>query len=100
MSDEQTRAWREAFCYWVGDTFLAALCSAAGGPLGLLVWMPQCFDLWIVTACLAFVAALAAAAVVRALFVNKVHYYTMWMVLWVIFGAVAGTVWTGELYGF
>lgn len=97
MSDEQTRAWREAFCYWVGDTLLAALCSAVGGPLGLLVWT-RCFDLWILTACLAFVAGLAAAAVVRALFVNRrLHYYTMWMVLWVIFGAVAGTVWTSAL---
>src|SRR5262249_26089474 len=97
MSDEQTRVWREAFCCWAGDTFLAAVCSAVGGPLGLLLYIPSLFFLGITTACLAFVAGLAAAAVVRAL-VGKVQRHILWMGWWLAFGAIAGTVWTRLLF--
>src|SRR5947208_1248830 len=92
MSDEQTRAWRAAFCYWAGDTLLAAVCSAAGGPVGLLLYLPAVFFVGIIAACLAFVAGLAVAAVVRAA-VGRVRHLTIWMVWWVVFGAMAGTAW-------
>src|ERR1051326_3104329 len=90
MADEPTRAWREAFCYWAADTLLAAVCAAAGGPLGLLVYVPPLISLVIITACQAFLLGLTGAAVLRAA-VGKVQRRTLWMGSWVVFCAVART---------
>jgi hypothetical protein len=98
-SDEQRRAWREAFCNWVGETFLAALCSAVGGGLGLLLFAPRWFGLALPSACVAFVWAIPAAAAVRAL-VGRVRSHNPWMVSWVAFGIFVAWVWTWLLFHF
>jgi len=98
-SDERRRAWREAFCYWVWETFLAALCSAVGGALGLLLCDPRWFGLALPGACVAFVWAIPVAAAVRAL-VGRVRTHNPWMVSWAVFGAFVAWVWTWRLFHF
>jgi formate hydrogenlyase subunit 4 len=98
-SDEQRRAWREAFCYWVGETFLATLCSAVGGAIGLVLCAPAWYGLALPSACLAFVWSIPVAAVVRAL-LGKVRFHNLWMVSWAAFGALVAWVWTMLLFHF
>jgi hypothetical protein len=88
-SDASRRAWREAFCYWIGDAMLAAVCSAAGGPIGLLVLHPNAWGFSILSLVAAFILGLAAALIVRT--AVRPGSYNRWMGGWLLVGAIVGS---------
>jgi hypothetical protein len=98
FDNDPVRAHRAAFCRWFGDSCLAAVCSAVGGPIGLLILWPKCIVLGIHAFIHAFLAGLAFAAVVR-LVTGKVSGYSAWMIAWLVFGALAGAISVRVMFG-
>jgi hypothetical protein len=84
MNGEARRARRAAFCYWIGDSLLAAAPSAVGGMIGDFIF-PLFFPLILVPLVFGFLEGLVIGAIVR-IFAGKLPRYTLWLFAWFVFG--------------
>jgi zinc transporter ZupT len=84
MTDEQRRAWRASFCYWVGDSVLAAGASALGALVGDII-CPCMLPLVIIHLVFGFLEGLILGAFVRA-FLKELSRHNTWLFRWFLFG--------------